>query len=111
VARSARREAVAHELFHLPQVQARIAELSAEHLGDAKRRKEIRIGALMRTALDPDVRDSDRLRAIELSGKIDGDFVEQHEVTVLNEGRADRLTRARDRAKSTTLPTTPAVAS
>jgi hypothetical protein len=70
---------VASELLHLPQVQARIAELESAHLGDAKRRKEIRIGALLRTALDPDEGTANRLRAIELSGKIDGDFTERLE--------------------------------
>jgi hypothetical protein len=67
------------EMLHRPQVQARIAELSAEHLGDATRRKNVRIGALLRTALDPSEKTADRLRAIELSGKIDGDFVDKHE--------------------------------
>lgn len=88
---------VANELFHLPQVQARIAELESAHLGDAKRRKEIRIGALLRTALDPDEGTANRLRAIELSGKIDGDFTERLEI-IDPAGRADRLNRARKRA-------------
>lgn len=88
---------VASELLHLPQVQARIAELESAHLGDAKRRKEIRIGALLRTALDPDEGTANRLRAIELSGKIDGDFTERLEI-IDPAGRADRLNRARKRA-------------
>lgn len=101
------------EMFARPQVRARIAELDAEQLGDAKRRREIRIGALMATALDATEKTSDRLRAIELSGKIDGDFVEKHEHTILNEGRADRIKRARERLLRDTppLPAQPVLAS
>jgi phage terminase small subunit len=77
-----------HRLLKDPKIAALVEKASAEVRGAAIMDRQERQETLSRIARgdEPDARTSDQIKAIELLGKMQGDFIEKHHVT--HEGTA-----------------------